>query len=433
MTMRIIPDTKFNFSTESQADTPAQGGEGAGEGAAGEATGATEDLTGATEADKGGAGEADKDKDKDKGEADKDKGGDGKGDDKDKDKDKGKGEEDDKGKKPESDDTAANDGDDDDDADTDEDDDAAEEAISELSVLAAAFSAQDAAVEAMGGLQPSMIMMTASMAGIDLKSDPSLMAVESLGSDTPEASVALAMEAIEEQAKGAIGRALDSMGTFVGSAINRVDDLIRKVPGGSAASDLEKKVENAFSGVTAGNAMKVLTAATVAIATVAAIGGVIALRRAGAGATPKMAETIKRVTETAIKRATTGFGSAGGSVNTVSRAMGAATKAESGTVGALGWTKAAYGEVVTKLTRVLEDSKKAYDALGKGIKTAIESIKGTGAEGVGIEAVKDMLRALGIVIRFVRAVAVGVIGVGLVRVMNTCRKLADHEGSSAAA
>lgn len=409
MTMKIIPDAKFNFSIEGQTDTPPAG--------------ATEDLLGATEADKGKDDDAKTDKD----DKPKDDGKKPSEDGKDKDKDKG---DDGKGK---DDDKKPADSDDEDDDDLDSDDDAAEEAIVEIATISAALAAQDAAVEAMGGLQPSMIMMTAAMAGIDIKGDPSMMAIESLGADAPEVSVQMAMESIETQTKGAIGRALDSMGTFVGGAINRVDDLIRKVPGGSAASDLEKKVEHAFSGVSAENAMKVIAAATVAVATVAAIGGVIVLRRAGAGATPKMAETVKRITETAIKRATLGFGGAGaGSVNTVGRAMGAATKAESGTVGALGWTKAAYSEVVAKLGRVLEDSRKAYEALSKGVKASIDAIKG-GTEGVGMEAVKDMLHALAIVIRFVRAVAVGIIGVGLVRVIHTCRKLAEHGGESGAA
>lgn len=422
-------------------------------------------------------GDGDKDAtQKKKSDDDKDK-----GDDKDKDS---------KSKKTDGDvdtDTTTDDDDDDDDsaADDSDDDDGATEAALDAEFGAESLCIMLETAQETGGLQPSMMTMTSKLLRQDELDSVSLAAIESMGTAASAEDVNAALESLFETVKGKITSAMDAIGSKIGNLGVRIEEMIKKVPGGESINDAALKAQKKISAISQSKAFWIIAAATAVLTGFAAWGAAAAGLRSIEGIVAFETRAfggVRESTKAALKLAD-GSAKAAGEVGThvgkqgaigaasreltttseslsaffkslkgpmanykgpaeASKAIALAAKPEAATSAAeLGWTAAAWNTAKSNILKLLNGFKRVWFTIVRAVKAvpnllrnpngAFDSTKAASEYATSMRKATAAFIRIGSFLYHICAFIVGTIIVsGIARVLETCRHLADIKVSS---
>lgn len=406
------------------------------------------------------------------------------------DDDKDKGDDKDKDSKPKKTDddidadTTTNDDDDDDDgtaADDSDDDDGATEAALDAEFGAESLCIMLETAQETGGLQPSMMTMTSKLLRQDELDSVSLAAIESMGTEASAEDVNAALESLFETVKGKITSAMDAIGSKIGNLGARIEEMIKKVPGGESINDAALKAQKKISAIPQSKAFWIIAAATAVLTGFAAWGAAAAGLRSIEGIVAFETRAfggVRESTKAALKLAGGSAKAAGevgkqGAIGAASReltttseslsaffkslkgpmanykgpaeaskAIALAAKPEAATSAAeLGWTAAAWNTAKSNILKLLNGFKRVWFTIVRAVKAvpnllrnpngAFDSTKAASEYATSMRKATAAFIRIGSFLYHICAFIVGTIIVsGIARVLETCRHLADIKVSS---
>lgn len=308
-----------------------------------------------------------------------------------------------------------------------DDEDAAEEALIEDVAAESRADAFDFAVETLGGAQVSLLSTAARISSIDGSSSAGLVAVESLGSDTPELSIQMAIEEIEEQKKTAAVGFIKRTEIVLGRMINIIPDLIAKLPGGTAVTNMFAKTGDVFTGPTASLVMGTLGVASGLFQSVhATISAEATAKHIGALGPQEMGRMAKHM------GMTYGPEDPFALVRKRGRELRKNLIIKRGAASELGWTQATWTKVTSTLNEIGTFAKKLVGDIGSGVKMLMTTP--AAGEGKAINIMRSMrgIRALVSITNFLIYGVIAFVIIKLIRMTSKAARNADAKAASAA-
>lgn len=308
---------------------------------------------------------------------------------------------------------------DDDSADTDfgsdegdeGEDDTAEESLVDGQAAESQAGAFAFATEALGGLQVSLLTTAARINGVDTAADPGFVAIESLGSDVPDSSVALALEALEDHQKGAIARFVSALTAKIGKLLNLVPDLIAKIPGGETVNAVFAKAADVISCPKAQAVMAALAAA------LSVIGGISVSKLMEGGYATDVSEVgglIEATKDTLAK------------IRIRGKILRQNAAVQRGTAAELGWTKATWTKFVSSLSDIKMASAKLLGDVERAVTMKLPEEGTAKFAGYAMRASRG-LYAIVALLSFVLTTLVVMIGIRVVRGFSKAGRAAEQQ------